>query len=325
MINFEYTRVSSVKAAVDALAKNPTGGFIAGGTNLVDLMKRGVTAPTRLIDINNLPLKDIEETTAGLNIGALTINSELSENEIVKKNYPLLAMALKAGASAQLRNMATVGGNMMQRTRCTYFYDTEMPCNKREPESGCGALQGYNRSHAIFGTSASCIAVHPSDMCVALAALNATVTVSGTRGERKILFTDFHRLPEAAPEKDNTLLKGELITGVSIPKNGFTKNVYYLKIRDRASYAFALVSVAAALELNGSTIKNVRLAMGGVAHKPWRLSEAESFLTGKNASKENFTKAAELSMKGAVVFGHNNFKLKMAPAAMVEALMKAVG
>ncbi len=307
MINFEYTRVSSVKAAVDALAKNPTGGFIAGGTNLVDLMKRGVTAPTRLIDINNLPLKDIEETTAGLNIGALTINSELSENEIVKKNYPLLAMALKAGASAQLRNMATVGGNMMQRTRCTYFYDTEMPCNKREPESGCGALQGYNRSHAIFGTSASCIAVHPSDMCVALAALNATVTVSGTRGERKILFTDFHRLPEAAPEKDNTLLKGELITGVSIPKNGFTKNVYYLKIRDRASYAFALVSVAAALELNGSTIKNVRLAMGGVAHKPWRLSEAESFLTGKNASKENFTKAAELSMKGAVVFGHNNF------------------
>jgi xanthine dehydrogenase YagS FAD-binding subunit len=249
MINFEYTRVSSVKAAVDTLAKNPTGGFIAGGTNLVDLMKKGVTSPTRLIDINNLPLKQIEENTTGLKIGALAINSEVAENEIVKKNYPLLAMALEAGASAQLRNMATVGGNIMQRTRCSYFYDTAMPCNKRQPGSGCSALQGYNRMHAIFGASDKCIAVHPSDMCVALAALNATVTVSGKKGERKILFTDFHRLPGDTPDKDNTLLKGELITGVSIPKNPFTKNVYYLKIRDRASYAFALVSVAAALEL----------------------------------------------------------------------------
>jgi xanthine dehydrogenase YagS FAD-binding subunit len=323
MINFEYTRVSSVKAAIDVLAKNPTGGFIAGGTNLVDLMKKGVTAPSRLIDINNLPLKQIEESAAGLKIGSLALNSEVSENEIVKKNYPLLAMALKAGASAQLRNMATVGGNMMQRTRCSYFYDTAMPCNKRQPGSGCGALQGYNRMHAIFGASSTCIAVHPSDMCVALAALNATVTVSGPKGERKILFTDFHRLPGDDPSKDNTLLKGELITGVTIPKNSFTKNVYYLKIRDRSSYAFALVSVAAALELNGNTIKNARLAMGGVAHKPWRLTEAEKFLVGKTASKENFTKAAELGMKGAKGYGHNNFKLKMGPAAVVEALMKA--
>jgi len=325
MINFEYTRVSSVKAAVDALAKNPGGGYIAGGTNLVDLMKKGVTAPARLIDINNLPLKDIEETTTGLKIGALAINSDVSENETVKKHYPLLALALKAGASAQLRNMATVGGNMMQRTRCTYFYDTAMPCNKRQPGSGCGALQGYNRMHAIFGASDKCIAVHPSDMCVALAALNATITVNGPKGERKIVFTDFHRLPGNEPEKDNTLLKGELITGISIPKNSFTKNVHYLKIRDRSSYAFALISVAAALELNGNTIKNVRLAMGGVAHKPWRLTEAERFLIGKNASKENFTKAAELAMKGAKGYGHNNFKLKMGPVAIVEALMKAAG
>ena len=324
MINFEYTRVSSVKAAIDVLAKNPTGGFIAGGTNLVDLMKKGVTAPTRLIDINGLPLKDIKETATGLSIGALAINSEVSENEIIKRNYPLLAMALKAGASPQLRNAATVGGNIMQRTRCTYFYDVTMPCNKRRPGSGCGALQGYNRMHAVFGANDKCIAVHPSDMCVALAALNATVTVSGAKGERKILFSDFHRLPGDDPSKDNTLLKGELITGITIPKNSFTKNVYYLKIRDRASYAFALVSVAAALELSGDTIKNVRLAMGGVAHKPWRLTETEKFLVGKTASKENFTKAAALAIKGAKGYGHNDFKLKMGPVAIVEALMKAM-
>jgi xanthine dehydrogenase YagS FAD-binding subunit len=324
MINFEYTRVSSVKAAVDALAKNPTGGFIAGGTNLVDLMKKGVTAPTRLIDINNLPLKQVEDSATGLKIGALAINSEVSENETVKKKYPLLAMAFKAGASAQLRNMATVGGNMMQRTRCTYFYDTAMPCNKRQPGSGCGALDGYNRMHAVFGASNKCIAVHPSDMCVALAALNATVTVSGPKSDRKILFTDFHRLPGDTPEKDNTLLKGELVTGVTIPANSFNKN-YYLKIRDRASYAFALVSVAVALEVSGDTIKNARLAMGGVAHKPWRLTEAEKFLIGKSAIKENFTKAAELAMKGAKGYGHNNFKVKLGMVAIVEGLSKAMG
>lgn len=323
MINFEYIRASSVKAAVDALAKNPTGGFIAGGTNLVDLMKRGVTAPTRLIDINNLPLKHIEEIPAGLSIGALVSNSEAAEHDLVKKNFPLLSMAFAAGASPQLRNMATVGGNMMQRTRCGYFYDIAMPCNKRQPGSGCGAMQGYNRMHAIFGASDKCIAVHPSDMCVALAALNATVTVSGAKGERKILFTDFHRLPGLNPEKDNTLQKGEIITTVTIPKNSFNKN-YYLKIRDRASYAFALVSVAAALELTGDTIKKASLAMGGVAHKPWRLTEAEKFLIGKPASTESFKQAAELAMNGAKGYGQNNFKLKMAPVAIVEALTKAV-
>jgi xanthine dehydrogenase YagS FAD-binding subunit len=325
MINFEYTRAASVKAAVDALVKNPTAKFIAGGTNLVDLMKKGVEAPARLIDINNLPLKNVEETTAGLKIGALAINSDMAENKTVKEKYPLLMMALQAGASAQLRNMATAGGNMMQRTRCTYFYDPALPCNKRQPGSGCGALQGYNRMHAIFGASDKCIAVHPSDMCVALAALDATVQVAGAKGMRNILFKDFHRLPGEAPEKDNTLLKNEIVTGITIPKNNFTKNVYYLKLRDRASYAFALVSVAAALELNGSTIKNVRLAMGGVAHKPWRLTDAEKFLTGKAATKENFDAAAEIAMKNAKTYKHNGFKVKLGKAAIAEALGKALG
>jgi xanthine dehydrogenase YagS FAD-binding subunit len=323
MINFEYIRVSSVKAAIDALAKNPTGGFIAGGTNLIDLMKKGVTAPGRLIDINSLPLKEITESATGLTIGALALNSEVSENPLVGKKAPLLAMALKAGASAQLRNMATVGGNMMQRTRCSYFYDTAMPCNKRQPGSGCGALQGYNRMHAIFGASNKCIAVHPSDMCVALIALDAKVSIAGPKGNRTILFADFHRLPGDTPEKDNTLQKGELITTVFVPA-GFSGNVAYLKVRDRASYAFALVSVAAALSLQGTTITKARLAMGGVAHKPWRLKEAEIFLTGNPATKENFQKAAELAMKDAKGYGHNDFKLKMAPAAIVQALTQAL-
>lgn len=325
MINFEYTRVNSVKAAVDALAKNPTAGFIAGGTNLVDLMKKGVMTPSRLIDINQLPLKNVEETAAGLKIGALVINSELAEHPLVLQKFPLLSMAMKAGASQQLRNMATVGGNMMQRTRCSYFYDTVMPCNKREPGSGCGAMEGYNRMHAIFGTSDKCIAVHPSDMCVALAALDATVLIAGPKGERKILFTDFHRLPGTTPEKDNNLNKGELITGIVIPKNNFLKHVWYLKLRDRASYAFALVSVAAALDMNGNLIRNSRLAMGGVAHKPWRLVESEKFLAGKNASPENFRKAAEIAMKGAKTFQYNSFKIKLGTSAIIEALSKAAG
>jgi xanthine dehydrogenase YagS FAD-binding subunit len=324
MINFEYIRVSTVKAAVDALAKNPTGGFIAGGTNLVDLMKKGVTAPTRLIDINALPLKEIKEDTTGLTIGALALNSEIADSALVQRSYPLLSMALKAGASAQLRNMATVGGNMMQRTRCSYFYDTAMPCNKRQPGTGCGAMQGYNRMHAIFGASNKCIAVHPSDMCVALAALNAKVNISGASGSRSIEFSDFHRLPGDTPEKDNTLQKGELITGVFIPK-GADEHVAYLKVRDRASYAFALVSVAASLSISGgNTISRAAIAMGGVAHKPWRLKEAEAFLSGKAATKENFQKAASLAMKGAKAYGHNDYKLKLAPAAIVQALEQAM-
>jgi xanthine dehydrogenase YagS FAD-binding subunit len=322
MINFDYIRTSTVEAAVNAKTKNAAAQFIAGGTNLVDLMKKGVTTPEKLIDINGLPLKEITANAKGVLIGALAINSDVAEHSIIKLKYPLLVMALNAGASAQLRNMATVGGNMMQRTRCTYFYDITMPCNKREPGSGCGALQGQNRMHAVFGTSEKCIAVHPSDMCVALAALDASVHISGPKGARKIFFSDFHRLPGDTPELDNNLQKGELITGIHIPENSFNKT-HYLKIRDRASYAFALVSVAVALEISGNTIKNARLVMGGVAHKPWRLMTVEKFLTGKQTTKENFTAAANMAMEGAAGFGYNNFKIKMGTAAITEALLQA--
>lgn len=325
MIAFDYTRASTQKAALDAIAKDAPAQFIAGGTNLVDLMKKGVATPQKLVDINNLPLKDITETNEGLSIGALVLNSDLAANDIVKTKFPLLSQALHAGASAQLRNMATAGGNIMQRTRCTYFYDTAMPCNKRNPGSGCGALEGYNRMHALFGASDKCIAVHPSDMCVALAALHATVIVSNQKGERKIPFSEFHRLPADHPEKDNTLQKGELITAITILQNNLQHHSYYLKIRDRASYAFALVSVAAALELDGGKLKDVRLAMGGVAHKPWRLIESENFLKGKEATQANFQQAATIAMKGAKGYGQNNFKIKLAPAAIVEALSAAVG
>jgi xanthine dehydrogenase YagS FAD-binding subunit len=324
MKQFQYTRAVSQQGVLEAIAK-PGTKIIAGGTNLVDLMKRGVTAPDKLVDINHLPLKGITVIKGGLHLGALALNSVVSENNLVLQKQPLLSMALKAGASPQLRNMATVGGNMMQRTRCSYFYDTTMPCNKREPQSGCGAMEGYNRMHAIFGASTQCIAVHPSDMCVALAALDATVIIAGKKGERRIPFTDFHRLPDDHPELDNHLATGEMILGVDIPDNGFAKNSYYLKIRDRQSYAFALVSVGAALDMSGGTIKTARLAMGGVAHKPWRLFEAEKFLAGKTASEDNFKQAAQIAMQGAKAYEYNAFKLKLAPAAITEALKHAAG
>jgi xanthine dehydrogenase YagS FAD-binding subunit len=323
MNQFEYTRANTPQAAIGALTKDKEAVFLAGGTNLIDLMKRGVTSPSRLVDINGLPLAKVEQAGNALRIGALARNSDVSEDALVVKHFPLLSMAFKAGASPQLRNMATVGGNMMQRTRCTYFYDTAMPCNKREPGSGCGAIGGYNRMHAIFGASDRCIAVHPSDMCVALVALDATVTVTGPKGERKIPFGEFHRLPGDQPEKDNTLQKGELITGVIIPFNTLAAHSHYLKIRDRQSYAFALVSVAAALDIRGGTIQEARIAMGGVAHKPWRLIEAEKALKGQPATEASFSKAAETAMKNAKAYGHNDFKLKLAPNAIVEALKLA--
>ncbi len=325
MKQFQYIRAANQKAAVSAVSKNASAQFIAGGTNLIDLMKRGVSSPDTLIDINNLPLKSIESSAGVIRIGALALNSEVSENKLVTQKHPLLAQALQAGASAQLRNMATVGGNMLQRTRCPYFYDTALPCNKREPGTGCSALEGFNRMHAIFGFSDKCIAVHPSDMCVALVALDASVLVTGPKGNRRVPFADFHRLPGDTPQKDNNLEKSELITSVEIPDNSFSKNVHYLKIRDRASYAFALVSVAAALNLNGNTIKDARLAMGGVAHKPWRLNEAEKALIGKQASEDTFRQAAEIAMKGAKGFKYNSFKLKMGTNAIVEALKTAAG
>ena len=323
MINFEYIRVSTPKGAVDALRKDSSAQLIAGGTNLVDLMKKGVAAPGKLVDITNLPLKQIEKQENNLRIGALAFNSEVAEHELIIKEQPLLSLALKAGASQQIRNMATVGGNLMQRTRCPYFYNTDMPCNKRQPGTGCGALKGFNRMHAIFGASDKCIAVHPSDMCIALAALAAIVLVTGPKGDRRIAFQDFHRLPGDTPQKDNTLEEDELIVAIEIPDNNFRSHVHYLKVRDRTSYAFALVSVAAALDMQGDTIKDIRLAMGGVAHKPWRLIEAEHFLKGKTASEANLQQAAALAMRTAKGYGSNNFKLKLAPTTMVEALKLA--
>lgn len=320
MINFQYVRATTLKGAVDALVKDPTAQFIAGGTNLVDLMKKGVTTPQKIIDITNLPLRKIEKNGNKLRIGALALNSEVAEHELVVKEQPLLSLALKAGASQQIRNMATVGGNMMQRTRCPYFYNPDMPCNKRQPGTGCGALKGFNRMHAIFGASDKCIAVHPSDMCIALVALDATVLVTGPKGDRRIPFINFHRLPGDLPQKDNTLERGELIVGIEIPEHNLNRHVHYLKVRDRTSFAFALVSVAAAMDIQNDVIRDVRLAMGGVAHKPWRLTEAEKFLTGKAASEEVFRQAAGIAMRNAKGYGHNNFKLKLAPNTIVEAL-----
>jgi xanthine dehydrogenase YagS FAD-binding subunit len=326
MIPFDYSRAATPQAAVNAVGKDAAAQFIAGGTNLIDLMKRGVMNPQKLVDINALPLKTIEQSGNLIRIGALALNSAVAEHALIKKHLPLLAQALNAGASAQIRNMATVGGNMMQRTRCSYFYDTAMPCNKREPKSGCSALQGWDRMHAIFGASESCIAVHPSDMCVALAALDASVIITGRGGTRRIPFLDFHRLPGTTPEKDNNLQRGELITAVEVPVvKGFGKASLYSKIRDRASYAFALVSVAAALDMDGKRINNARLAMGGVAHKPWRLTAAENFLKGKEASVAVFQQAASLAMSEAKGFGHNNFKLTLAPNTIVHTLKNIAG
>lgn len=332
---FQFTRVTTPKAAISAVTKESGAYFLAGGTNLIDLMKREVIIPERLIDINKLPLATIEKTAGGLRIGAMAKNSAVADHELVKKHFPLLSMALNAGASAQLRNMATIGGNMMQRTRCSYFYDASMPCNKRSPvqsgpdkgkpngPTGCGAIGGSNRMHAIFGTSNKCIAVHPSDMCIALVALDATVNVSGPKGDRQIPFSEFHRLPGDTPQKDNTLQPGELIMSVDLPTNRLADNSYYLKVRDRASYAFALVSVGVGVEMKRNTIQDIRLAMGGVAHKPWRLTEAESFLKGKEATETNFRQAAALAMQGAKGYGENDFKLTLAPNSIVQALKTA--
>lgn len=323
MINFQYVKATTPKSAVEAITKDAAARFIAGGSNLVDLMKKGVTAPEKLIDITNLSLKEISKEGSKLHIGALALNSEVAEHELVVKQYPLLSLAIKAGASQQIRNMATMGGNLMQRTRCPYFYNTDMPCNKRQPGSGCGALKGFNRMHAVFGASEKCIAVHPSDMCIALVALDAVVHVTGPKGERRIPFADFHRLPGDTPQKDNTLERDELIVAIELPDSNFTKQVHYLKVRDRTSYAFALVSVAAALDIENNTVKDVRLAMGGVAHKPWRLREAETFLKGHAATEATFKQAATIAMHGAKGYGYNNFKLKLAPNAIVTALKTA--
>jgi xanthine dehydrogenase YagS FAD-binding subunit len=324
MINFQYERANDLADAVRQISADPAARIIAGGTNLIDLMKMEVERPSRLIDISRLPLASVEETRAGgLQIGALVPNSDLAYHPLVTQRYPMLASAILAGASAQLRNMASTGGNLLQRTRCHYFYDIATPCNKREPGGGCSAISGLNRMHAILGASEACIATHPSDMCVALAALDATVHVVGPTGERTIAFLDFHRLPGSTPQRDTDLHPNEIVTAVELPARTFSANYTYLKIRDRLSYAFALVSVAAALELEGDTIKDARLALGGVAHKPWRDPSAEATLRGHKADQPSFASAADILLRDAKGFEHNAFKVDLARRAVVRALMQA--
>jgi xanthine dehydrogenase YagS FAD-binding subunit len=324
MINFQYTRATDVADAVRQIAADPGAKFIAGGTNLIDLMKEDVERPTRLIDITRLPLKTVEETAdGGLRIGALVPNSDLAYHPLIARRYPMLASAILAGASAQLRNMASTGGNLLQRTRCYYFYDIATPCNKREPGSGCSAIAGLNRMHAILGTSEDCIATHPSDMCVALAALDASVQVAGSAGARSIAFSDFHRLPGNTPQRDTNLQPNEIVTAVELPARGYAAHWTYLKIRDRLSYAFALVSIAAALELEGNTIKEARLALGGVAHRPWRDVAAEAVLRGQAADQATFARAADLLLRDARGYAHNSFKIDLAHRGVVRALTQA--
>ncbi|MGZ5935676.1 MAG: FAD binding domain-containing protein [Rhizomicrobium sp.] len=324
MINFQYARASDVADALRQIATDKTAKFIAGGTNLIDLMKEDVERPTRLVDISRLPLRNVEETAdGGLLIGALVPNSDLAWHPLIEQRYPLLGSAILAGASQQLRNMATTGGNLLQRTRCFYFYDTATPCNKREPGSGCSAIDGLNRISAILGTSEACIATHPSDMCVALAALEARVHVRGLAGDRVLAFNDFHRLPGNTPQLDSNLHPNEIVTAVELPPQGFAENYSYLKIRDRLSYAFALVSVAAALELEGGTVRQARLALGGVAHKPWRDTAAEAALRGQPANQAAFAHAADLLLRDAKGFTHNTFKIELARRSIVRALTQA--
>ncbi|WP_009630219.1 FAD binding domain-containing protein [Synechocystis sp. PCC 7509] len=315
---FTYLRATETSTAIESATSQTK--FIAGGTNLLDLMKEGVEQPNRLIDITRIQLAQIQPTANGVRIGALAKNSDTANHPLIRTRYPLLSQALLAGASPQLRNMASLGGNLLQRTRCYYFYDTSAPCNKRQPGSGCAAIEGYNRIHAILGTSDSCIATHPSDMCVALAALDAVVQVSGAKGDRAIPFAEFHRLPGDTPQIETVLQPGELITAVDLPNSSFAENSHYFKVRDRTSYAFAVVSVASALEINNGTIGNARMALGGVAHKPWRSVEAEKILISAKPNEQTFQAAAAATLQGAKGYKHNAFKVELAKRAIVRSL-----
>lgn len=321
---FSYSRAEDIDTAVNEVAGHQEAKFIAGGTNLLDLMKIDVMHPRHLIDITRIALDTIEDTdNGGLRLGALVTNADTAYHPEVEKRYPLLSHAILAGASPQLRNKATDGGNLLQHTRCYYFYDKTTACNKREPGSGCAAINGFNRLHAILGASEYCIATHPSDMCVALAALDAKVQVTGPEGERTIPFEDFHRLPGSTPEKDTNLREDEIITSIDLPPQGFADHFTYIKNRDRASYAFALVSVAVALEMEDDVIKDVRIALGGVAHKPWRNRDAESFLINKAANRKDFQEVADAIVKDAKGFKYNEFKIELARRSIVRALMEA--
>jgi len=317
----EYQRANTVDEAVRLLAADPYARFLGGGTNLVDLMKYGVEEPSRLVDVTRLPLTSIEPLAGGgLRIGALVRNSDLAEDPRIVQAYPVLSQALLNGASPQLRNMATTGGNLLQRTRCYYFYDTAFACNKRSPGSGCPAITGQNRIHAILGQSESCIAVHPSDMAVALAALDEVVRVQGPGGARVIPIGEFHRLPGSTPNVDTNLRHGELIVAVDLPASPLAARSHYLKVRDRASYAFALVSAAVALYAPSGTIEQARIALGGVAHKPWRALEAERALQGRAPDAASFRRAADVALRDAQGYEHNAFKIELAKRTIVRAL-----
>ncbi len=307
--------------AINAMSNSAKAKFIGGGTNLVDLMKYGIENPDEIIDINDLSLKKIETLGNGnIRIGALVKNSDLAYDETITQKFPVLSEALLSGASPQLRNMATVGGNLLQRTRCPYFYDVVFPCNKRDPGSGCSAINGYNRNNAILGTSDKCIATHPSDMCVAMAALDAIIIVQNNTGEKRIPIVDFHLLPGDTPEKENVLEKGDLITAVEIPALPFAVNSHYLKVRDRASYEFALTSAAVALDIQNGMIRSARIAMGGIGTKPWRSFEAEQVLVNAKPSTQNFQTAADALLKNAKGYKYNNFKIELAKRTLVRAL-----
>lgn len=321
---FDYVSAPDVPTALDAI--RPGAKFLGGGTNLVDLMREGIEAPDTVIDISRLPLTDIEERADGsVRIGALVRNSDLAAHPLIRTRYPVLAQAVLMGASGQLRNMATVGGNLVQRTRCPYFYDGTLACNKREPGSGCAAIGGFNRMHAVLGASEHCIAVHPSDMCVALAALDATVVVRSARGPRRIPLLDFHRLPGDTPHLETTLDPDELIIAVELPAVPVAATSRYRKVRDRASYAFALVSVAAALSIKDGQIEAVRLALGGVAAKPWRAFEAERVLTGAPATEAEFARAADAELAQAQPQSQNGFKIDLAKRTITATLRRLAG
>lgn len=321
---FKYTRATDPSGAARAVSANPSAKFLAGGTNVIDLMKEDVERPTELVDLTRLKLAEIKATDSGISIGALATNATTANHPLIRRDYPLLTQAIVAGASGQLRNMATNGGNLLQRTRCQYFYDTAMPCNKREPGTGCGAREGLNRIHAILGWSEKCVATYPGDMANALYALDAVVRVRrGDGTERTIPIEEFHRLPGDHPEKDTNLEHGELIVAIDLPRSTLAKNSYYLKVRDRASYAFALVAVAAALDLDGNNIRQARVVLGSVAHKPWRSREAEAALVGKTISEESFRQAAEVALREARPLEHNAYKVELGKRAIVRALMRA--
>src|SRR3954469_20099270 len=317
---FTYVRKDEPAAAVKQASGEARAKYLGGGTNLVDLMKLYVERPAQLIDINHLPLDKIEATDAGVRIGALVRNSDLAYHEAVRTRYPVLSEALLSGATAQIRNVATVGGNLLQRTRCPYFRDTFWPCNKRQPGAGCSALEGYNRSHAVLGTSDKCIATHPSDMCVALAALDAVIHVLGPKGERKLPFGEFHVSYGDDPAKETVLQPGELITEVELPATAFFRRSHYLKVRDRASFEFALASAAVALEVKDTTITAARVALGGVATKPWRSAEAEKALVGAKPGEDAYAAAAKAALKDAKAQKHNAFKIELAKRVIVRAL-----